>query len=295
MGQGSVTVNNINQVQGELPGIERKALFIGLGTKNAGQVLSVNAQTDFEDALGVNGSEIKDNVLAALANGGENWQGYAAPQNADYDWEAVVDQAMVTVSPELMVLCRPVTSSAEVEAMQVKAESLRTTLARRVIILTATAGIADQSWSEYETAQSAITEDVAAYRVACVPQLHGNDLGAVVGRLCNRAVSIADSPMRVATGPVLGLGDTPIDKDGVPLPSATVSTLDANRLSCSQTYPDYPGTYWGDVNLLDIPGGDYQVIEHLRPVDKVARGALAGHCPCGESLTQQYADQHCGQ
>jgi hypothetical protein len=77
--------------------------------------------------------------------------------------------------------------------------------------------------------------------------------------------------MRVATGAVLGLGATPLDKDGNPLTDATLATLDAARLSCIQHYTDYPGTYWGDCNLLDAPGGDFQVIEYLRPVDKAAR------------------------
>ncbi|MDC0598870.1 DUF2586 domain-containing protein, partial [Gammaproteobacteria bacterium] len=128
-----------------------------------------------------------------------------------------------------------------------------------------------QTWSEYEIAQAAITAGVAAYRVAAVPLLHTNDLGVLVGRLCNRAVSIADSPMRVATGPVIGLGSIPVDSNADELTEATLTTLDANRLSCIQHYVDYPGTYWGDCNMLDIPAGDYQVIENLRVVDKAAR------------------------
>jgi len=276
MAQGKVTVNNLNLAQGDIPAIERKALFIGVGTKNMGQVLSLNTQSDMEDLLGVNNSEIKTNVLAAKNNGGENWQAWAAPQNSGYTWEDVVDLAMNTISPELIVLCTPATSSAELDAMQTKAESLRTTLARRVIILTATPGVdptptTGQTWSDYETAQAAITNGVAAYRVAAVPQLHGNNLGVLVGRLCNAAVSIADSPMRTATGPLIGLGATPVDMNGDELSSATLTTLDANRLSCPQSYPDYAGVYWGDCNLLDAAGGDYQVIENLRVVDKAAR------------------------
>lgn len=142
-----------------------------------------------------------------------------------------------------------------------------------MIIVTATPGInpATQTWSQYEAAQAAITDDVAAYRVAAVPQLHGNDLGCVMGRLCNHSVSIADSPMRVATGPILGLGATPVDSAGRALSGATLATLDDARLSCIQRYTDYPGTYWGDLNLLDIPAGDFQVVENLRVMDKAAR------------------------
>ncbi|MNP37313.1 hypothetical protein D3C76_1307550 [compost metagenome] len=47
--------------------------------------------------------------------------------------------------------------------------------------------------------------------------------------------------------------------------------LDKARFSVSQTYPDYEGVYWGDANLLDTAGSDYQVLENLRVVDKAAR------------------------
>ena len=36
-------------------------------------------------------------------------------------------------------------------------------------------------------------------------------------------------------------------------------------------YPDYDGIYWADGRTLDAEGGDYQVIENLRVVYKVAR------------------------
>ena len=117
----------------------------------------------------------------------------------------------------------------------------------------------------------ALVADVAANRVCVVPQLHGNDTGVLAGRLCNRAVSIADTPMRKATGPLLGLGDTPVDSAGTELPESTLIALDAARLSTLQHYADVPGTYFADGNLLEVPGGDYQVIEHLRPVLKACR------------------------
>lgn len=275
MAQGRVTVNNLNLGQGSFPEIERKALFIGPGTVNVGSILSVNTQTDLVAATGADtdGQGITAQLLAAKANGGENWEAYAAPVGAGDGWEDALDLAMLTVSPELVVISIPAATTAELTALQTKAEQIRTAMGRRVIMLVATAGIdaETQTWSAYTTAQAAITSGVSAYRVACVPLLHGNDLGALAGRLCNRAVSIADSPMRVATGPVLGLGETPVDSAGVDLPSAVLTTLDANRLSCIQRYVDYPGTFWGDCNLLDEPAGDYQVIENLRVVDKAAR------------------------
>jgi hypothetical protein len=119
--------------------------------------------------------------------------------------------------------------------------------------------------------QKELVSGLAAPRVLVVPQLHGNDVGVLAGRLANSSVSIADSPMRVATGAVLGLGPVPIDTDKLPLPSAVRSELDRARLSVSQTYPDYPGVYWGDGNMLDAPSSDFQVVEYLRITDKAAR------------------------
>jgi len=52
---------------------------------------------------------------------------------------------------------------------------------------------------------------------------------------------------------------------------AHLKALDQARFSVPQWYPDYPGTYWADCNLLDIPAGDFQVIEHMRVLDYLAR------------------------
>src|SRR5690606_29618285 len=109
MSQGNVIVNNLNLAQGDFPEIERKALFIGIGTTNINQLLSLNTQSDLDDLLGAADSEIKRNVVAARANGGQSWLCYAMPQNAGYNWETVVDAAMEVISPELVVICTPAT------------------------------------------------------------------------------------------------------------------------------------------------------------------------------------------
>jgi hypothetical protein len=273
MAQGKVTVNNLNLGQGNFPEVERKALFIGVCATGVGDVISLNTQSDLDVLLGAAASDLKTQVEAARANGGENWQAYAAPIASDDDWRDALDLALQTVEVELVAVCKPATATADITAAFDKAELVRTQQALRVIILVATPGIDadEQTWAQYTAAQAAIVNGVAAYRSSAVPQLHGNNLGVLVGRLCNRSVSIADSPMRVETGALLALGDTPVDSAGVSLSMAVLSTLDAARLSCPQTYAGYPGTYWGDCNLLDAPGGDYQVIENLRVIDKAAR------------------------
>jgi hypothetical protein len=175
-------------------------------------------------------------------------------------------------SVEAVIITKPVTAPAELSAMNDAAISLSNTYGRRIFVMACTAGItADQTWAKYVGERKTLLANLAAPRVLVVPQLHGNDLGVLAGRLANASVSIADSPMRVATGSVLGLGPVPIDGEKISLPSAVRSELDRARYSVSQTYPDYPGVYWGDGNMLDTPGSDFQVVEYLRITDKAAR------------------------
>lgn len=273
MAQGKVIVNALNLVQGPLPSVERHFLFIGTAPTGVDTVIALNQQSDLDVLLGEADSVLKTNIEAARLNGGEQWGATCVPiTGADYG--AGIDIAIAAgISPEAIVVLTPAADSAAVDALQTKAVELLNTYSRRVFILGVTAGIdaGTQSWSDYLTAQNAILEGVAGYRVAIVPQLHGNDVGVLAGRLQHAGVSIADTPMRVASGSLVGLGNTPVDTDNVELDDAVLAALDQNRFSVPQHYVDYPGTYWGDCNLLDIPGGDYTVVENLRVVDKAAR------------------------
>ncbi|MCM2317953.1 MAG: DUF2586 domain-containing protein [Pseudomonas sp.] len=275
MALGKVSVNNLNLGQGAVSEIERYFLFIGPASSNVGQLIPLNSQSDLDTALGATASELKTQVAAAQLNGGDRWACLAAPIDVvDGDWADALEQAMQQGhSVEAVVITSPVTTGAELTAMHDAAVALHSTYGRRVFVMAASAGInpALQSWAQYLGEQQAIALNVLAPRVLVVPQLHGNDLGVLAGRLANAAVSIADSPMRVASGPLLGLGATPVDSASVPLPSAIRSALDAARFSVSQTYPDYPGVFWGDANMLDAPGSDFQVVEYLRLADKAAR------------------------
>lgn len=270
---GTVTVNNLNLGQGEITEIERLFLFIGPATKNVGKLVILNTQSDLDAELGVAPSDLKSQITAARLNGGERWACWAAPQAASGDWADALEQAQQAgLSVEAVVICNPVDTGAELEAMHVAAVELGNRYGRRLFVMAATAGIqADQTWTDYLTAQLPITAGILAPRVLAIPQTHGNNLGVLAGRLANVSVSIADSPMRVATGPLVGLGEPPKDKDGLPLEMATLAALDRARFSVPQTYPDYPGWFWADANLLAAPADDYQVLEHLRVVDKAAR------------------------
>lgn len=274
MALGKVSVNNLNLSQGAVTEIERYFLFIGPGAKSIGQLVPLNTDSDLDVMLGIPDSDLKTQIKAARLNGGDRWAGLAAPIGADGDWTDALEHAQQQgYSVEAVVLTKPVAAGAELSAMHDAAVAITNTYGRRLFVMASTAGIASatQTWSEYVALQKAITKDLLAPRVLVVPQLHSNDLGVLAGRLANAAVSIADSPMRVATGAVLGLGTVPVDMEGIPLPTAIRAALDAERFSVAQTYPDYPGVYWGDGNMLDAPASDFQVIEYLRLADKAAR------------------------
>lgn len=272
MALGKVSVNNLNLGQGAVTEIERYFLFIGPAAKNVGKLVLLDTQSDLDTQLGVPASDLKTQIQAARLNGGDRWACVAAPIAEDITWQDALAAATRTYSVEAVVITHPVSSGAELSAMHDAATDLSNRLGRRVFVMAATPGIAlEQTWDAYVVEQTAIVKGLAAPRVLPVPQLHGNNQGVLAGRLANAAVSIADTPMRVATGAVMGLGAEPKDSSGDPLPSAVLTQLDAARLSVPQTYPDYPGVFWGDGNLLDAPGSDFQVIEHLRVIDKAAR------------------------
>lgn len=273
MAQGIVSVRNLNLGQGPVTEIERYFLFIGVAAANVGELIPLNTQSNLDTELGAAASDLKTQVKAARANGGDRWAAVALPIAQAADWEEALDAAMQHgISVEAVVICAPVAAGPALAALHTKAEAINNTYGRRVFVMAASKGIDPLlDWNAYLAEQRAITLNILAPRVLVVPQLHGNDLGVLAGRLANAAVSVADSPMRVATGALQGLGETPVDKDGVPLPSAILAELDKARFSVPQTYPDYPGVYWGNANMLDAPGSDFQVVEYLRIADKAAR------------------------
>ncbi|MCO7620798.1 DUF2586 domain-containing protein [Pseudomonas guariconensis] len=273
MALGKVSVNNLNLGQGAVTEIERYFLFIGVAGKNVGKLLPLNTDSDLASELGDGDSDLKTQIAAARLNGGDRWACLAAPIGPEGDWAAALELSQeLGFSTEAVVITTPVTAGAQLEAMHAAAEQLNAKYGRRMFVLAASVGISPATaWADYLIEQKEIVSGIAAPRVAVVPQLHGNDLGVLAGRLANAAWSVADSPMRVASGPLIGLGPIPSDSEGKPLPSAVRSELDKARFSVSQIYPDYEGVYWGDANLLDTAGSDFQVVENLRVVDKAAR------------------------
>ena len=169
----------------------------------------------------------------------------------------------------------PVSSKSEFENMHAKAESMIGKYQRRVHFLACYPGIdsSTQTWSAYATAANGATDNVAADRVCAVALLYPEFLGALAGRLANKAVTVADSPMRVATGALIGAyAQRPQDKDRQPLTKAVLKQLhDTGRYCVPTWYEDYDGTYTSDATTLAPVTSDYNVLENLRLTDKAAR------------------------
>ncbi|WP_414483682.1 DUF2586 family protein, partial [Serratia marcescens] len=95
-----------------------------------------------------------------------------------------------------------------------------------------------ETWAQYGTRLAALQKDIAGPSVQLVPRLWGNEPGVLAGRLCNRSVTIADSPARVRTGALIDLGrdELPTDSADVPLDLSVLQALNANRYSVPMWY-----------------------------------------------------------
>lgn len=270
---GQVTINNQNQGQGEVQAIERHFLFSGLAgkTEEESNLYSVNAQSDLE-AMFVD-SNLRKQLIAAQLNAGQNWTAAAYPLAAAETIATAIGHANEVQSFESVVVCDEQTTAKAISDIHAAVLGLQGSHGRWCSALVALPGIdkGSETWVTYEAKMVALVDGLALPLVVPVPQLNGNNVGALAGRLCNRSVSIADSPMRVATGSVPGLGAMPTDSADEPLSLASLNTLASARFSVPQWYPDVEGIYWGDGSTLEVTGGDYQVIENLRVVHKASR------------------------
>lgn len=270
----NVGVNQLNQQQGETTEVERVALFVGRGMVNTGKTLPVNSQSDLDVLLGEADSDLKRLLSAARDNAGQNWWAFVRVLADAEKWTDAVQDAQQVASVEGVVLCDAIAEKAVIN----EAATLRSTLIAKYgrwvwFILAVQSMQTDEAQADYLARLSALQDGVSEKAVCLVPVLWGNEPGVLAGRLCNRAVTIADSPARVKTGPLVSMGSDalPVDGDGVALQLATLQALEAQRFSVPMWYADYDGYYWSDCRTLDAEGGDYQALETVRIVDKVAR------------------------
>lgn len=274
----TVTVNQVNQLLGETTEVERTLLFIGSGTVNVGKTLAVNAQSDFDELLGADDSPLKRDVMTAQANAGQNWWAFIhvldAEEAQESAWVDAVMAAQLVCSVEGVVLSDDIVAKTQINQAITLRANLIAKYGRWVWFILAVQGMQeDESQADYLARLATIQDGVAEKAVQLVPRIWGNEPGVLAGRLCIRAVTIADSPARVKTGALVSLGsdELPLDGAGRTVEVATLQALEAKRFSVPMWYPDYAGFYWSDGRTLDVEGGDYQTIETVRIVDKAAR------------------------
>ncbi|HEP0305466.1 TPA: DUF2586 family protein [Providencia rettgeri] len=282
----TVTINQLNQRQGRIDEIERTVLFIGYGNEN--NLIALNSQSNMAVELAEASKTLRDHVTAAQLNAGQNWQAYVIttpePEFPSFDaWVQAIIEAQELISVEGCVVLTEFEQTADAHDAITQFAALRETLISHfgrwvwfmLTISDPTSPKRGQDWKAYLTDLAVISSGIAAPCVMLVPSLWGNDAGVLAGRLCRRDITIADSPARVKTGALLGLGadnaNLPCDKLGIEITLAQLQTLHDLRYSVPMWYPDYEGFYWSDGNTLEVKGGDYPVIEYLRIVDKAAR------------------------
>ena len=289
----SVTINQLNQRQGRIDEIERTVLFIGNGSESA--LVALNSQSDIDSELSQADKTLRDHLLAAQQNAGQNWQAFAitlptiepdeeeAPDTSFDTWVQAIIDAQDLISVEGCVVLTNFIENNRARTAINQFAALRETLISRFgrwvwFILTVGSPhdtLFKRTWETYLADLATISNGIAAPSVMLVPTLWGNDAGVLAGRLCRRDVTVADSPARVKTGALIGLGadsaDLPTDKDGVEITLAQLQAMHDLRYSVPMWYPDYEGLYWADGNTLEVKGGDYPVIEYVRIADKAAR------------------------
>ncbi|MDZ7322954.1 DUF2586 domain-containing protein [Kosakonia sacchari] len=297
----SVDINQTNSHSGEVSGVEQIMLFVGLAGEPLGDshpLLAVGAESDISDVLAKASPTLYEQVRAAQLNGGQNWGAYVLmaeeqveedPDNPEQqqitapDWLSNIELALGKVGVEGVMLCDDITDISagrdRINALQALRASVISSLGRRVWFITTVASPlaleTPSDWAGYREFLSDLQDGIKADAVQLVPSLWGNEAGVLAGRLCNRSVTVADSPARVATGELLGLGignsDLPVDKDGVAISLSWLKAFEAIRYSVPMWWADYEGMYWADGRTLEAKGGDYEAIEYLRVMDKVAR------------------------
>jgi len=286
MAIGQTTLSQQNTNSGSITGVENTVLIIGLNDENSADAVTDSAafrlhtigqDTDLDGILGAADSTLKATIEAAKLNAGPLFTAYVVPlYTGGYDdWYTALETALEAphdIEPELVFLT-DVTASADIDTLQAACVAAELEFAKYLTIHAPTPAIdpATQSWDEWLTATKAINNDEVADRVYLIPVTHEQNVGVILGRLVNENTSIADTPMRVQSGVVLGLGDAPADKNGNPLTMAHLKELANNRFSVPQWYTGKPGIFWADHTSLDAPGGDFTVIENRRVIDYLSR------------------------
>ena len=292
MAVGKVTVTQEDNNGGGITEVERKVLWLGeADAQYAEQLYTINAQTNLDDLLGELESDLKTNIAASMLNAGPNFTAYVFPIMEGGEGLYTWDEALLKLIDEpydldfeMVALTMPPYTPEHVEFYQAVCDNVLSFAQKYITIHVALPGLeefgeAAESWEDFGFRVKQFQNEIVAERVHLVPQIDGNNLGVVVGRLVNDKYSIADSPMRVASGAVKSLGFVPggefyarpEDRNGEVLSSALIEELSNNRFSVPQKYAGLNGTYWADHMSLAEVGSDFQVYENLRVLDYLTR------------------------
>lgn len=270
----SVIINALNRHNGTTKTIERTALFVAKNAlNNRNGLIALSQETKLEDV--VDNSLARAQIEAARTNAGADWLGYLWEVPSNGTFADGVRQANEIGSFEYIVDLTYGEKNREAiqNAQTLSLELLNTYQRRTFFILPITVDTKKKTWAQISADLVALQRNLVGDHVMLVPELFGNETGALAGRLANSAVTIADSPARVKTGAVMNLSnpEIPSDKEGRLLDIATLKTLERARFTVVMWYPDYDGFYFSDGRTLDVEGGDYQSIENVRVVDKACR------------------------
>ena len=271
---GKVIVNKLNLMQGGFNEVERYLLYVGRGNGTGEeQLITLSNATDLDVVLGPGSFDLKTQITYARQNAGQDWSAAVLAMPEGMNWKDAVDFSMEQTNVEGIAITDPLTKVADVEDMQTKAEDIMGKYMRPLFMASRARKMeSSETFSEYQAAVALLTKNVVADQVTLTPSIWGYELGAYMGRLCKADVSVADTPMRVKSGSLVGnWTERPKDSTGREIDISVLEALDSARLSVPQWYPGYDGTYFGDGNVLDAEGGDYQVIENLRVINKCMR------------------------
>ncbi|RBO85915.1 DUF2586 domain-containing protein [Marinomonas aquiplantarum] len=273
MALGTVSVSSLDTGSGDFSTPERQFLFIGYAGKNSGSTLYIDQSSDLDEVLGVNNSKMKTAIAAARSNAGSNWTCVAMPRGAAGEWQTAFEEAMNNnVLCEAVVITDAVVEQAELDAMTAAAKDVENEYGRAVFFMAASEVMdGSATWATFISEFDSLQDGVAAENVMLVPEVFAGWLGTLCGRLCNEDVSIADTPMRVKTGALVGISSLPSDQDDVQFNMSHAKALNDARGTVPQVYPDYDGIYCSDGMTLAAEGSDYAVIENLRVVNRVKR------------------------
>lgn len=274
MALGKVSVGTKDSGKGSFKTPERQLLFVGAAGKGWGKILYIDQSTDLDEVLGDNASRMKTAIYYARLNASANWTCIAVPRQAIGEWQDAYEVAMdANVVCEGVVVTDPITSQSEINTMNSNVVNAENEHGRMLFFAAATAKIdpVTETWADFIAVFETLQDAVYAAGVVLIPEVFGGWLGCVMGRLCNELVSIADSPMRVATGGIVGLTTLPVDMDGVQFNRSHAEALNAARGTVPQTYADYDGIYCSDCMTLAPEASDFGVLENVRVVNKAKR------------------------